>query len=79
MPGACAEERRGGATHRLQLRELEVVHQTTDEAFVRGGLRDGEWYVFDGVQRLAPRQLVRVAAPADAAAIAFSSSSSDID
>ncbi len=49
------------ATHALQLRELEVVHQTSAAAFVRGSLKDSERIVSDGIQRLVPNQQVRLA------------------
>jgi RND family efflux transporter MFP subunit len=43
----------------LQLRELELIHQTSDSAFVRGSLQDGEAVVNAGIQRLVPGQRVR--------------------
>ncbi len=55
-------ERVGSATHRLRRRELEVVHQEADRVFVRGTLSDGEMVVVEGLHRLVPDQLVRIAA-----------------
>ena len=49
------------ATHRLRLRELEVVHQTSDAAYVRGSLKHGERVVSDGTQRLVADQQIRLA------------------
>ncbi len=49
------------ATHRLRRRELEIVHQEADRVFVRGTLADGELIVTEGMQRLVPDQLVRLA------------------
>lgn len=47
------------STQLLELRELEVLHQTSDAAFVRGSLHDGDRVVATGIQRLVPGQLVR--------------------
>ncbi len=55
-------ERVGSATHKLRRRELEVVHQEADRVFVRGTLSDGEMVVVEGLHRLVPDQLVRIAA-----------------
>ena len=55
MPAADA------ATHRLARRHLEVLHEESDRVFVRGTLRDQERVVVEGVQRLVPGQLVRIA------------------
>jgi RND family efflux transporter MFP subunit len=49
------------ATHRLGRRELEVVHQAGDEVYVRGTLQGGEQVVTEGLHRLVPDQLVRLA------------------
>lgn len=54
------------ASHRLRLRELEVLYQTASRAFVRGSLRDGEQVVIDGTQRLVANQRVRLAEPTQA-------------
>ena len=51
----------GAATHRLRRRELEIIHQEADRVFVRGTLADGELIVTEGMQRLVPDQLVRLA------------------
>lgn len=51
----------GAATHRLSRRELEVIHQEGDEVYVRGTLGAGEEVVTEGLQRLVPEQLVRIA------------------
>ena len=55
-------ERVGSATHKLRRRELEVVHQEVDRVFVRGTLSNGEMVVVEGLHRLVPDQLVRIAA-----------------
>lgn len=46
----------------LERRELEMIYQKTDRAFVRGDLSDGMSIVRSGLHRLVPRQRVRVAA-----------------
>jgi RND family efflux transporter MFP subunit len=51
----------GAATHRLGRRELELLHLAGDRVYVRGTLRDGEQVVAEGLQRLVPDQLVRLA------------------
>ncbi len=66
---ALSEARRGlwsayvlveeGGEHRVERRQLEVVHAAADRAFVRGTLRDGDVIVSDGVHRLVPGQRVR--------------------
>lgn len=61
--GCYVAESVGGplpATHQLRLRELEVIHQTSDTAFVRGSLEEGELVVQTGLQRLVPGQLVQL-------------------
>ena len=50
--------RKPNVTGRLELRELEVLHQTSDAAYVRGSLRSGDLVVSNGTQRLVPDQLV---------------------
>jgi RND family efflux transporter MFP subunit len=48
------------SVYRVTRRELQLIHAESDRAYVRGTLRDGERVVATGVQRLVPRQLVRV-------------------
>lgn len=43
-----------GEGHQLTRRELALLHQTEDQAFVRGTLRNGEHVVTEGLHRLAP-------------------------
>jgi len=50
------------ATHRLERRDVEVVHAARERVFVRGALADGEHVVTAGLQRLVPDQRVRLAA-----------------
>lgn len=55
-----AEEGGGAAgVHRVERRELQLVHAEADRAFVRGTLRDGERVVATGLHRLVPGQRVR--------------------
>jgi len=74
--GALAEARRGlwsvfvavpadgsaprEATHRLERRLVQIVHQESDRAFVQGALADGDLVVADGLQRVSQGQFVRV-------------------
>ena len=46
---------------RLDRRQVEVVHQSGGDAYVRGGLTAGEQVVVAGVQRLVPGQRVHLA------------------
>jgi len=50
----------GGATHRLERRLVQLVHQESDRAFVQGALADGDLVVADGLQRVSQGQFVRV-------------------
>ncbi|MEM7384191.1 MAG: efflux RND transporter periplasmic adaptor subunit [Verrucomicrobiota bacterium] len=50
------------AEHRLERRDVEVLHVDDDRAFVRGGVREGQRFVVDGLQRLVPGQSVTLAA-----------------
>ena len=51
-----------GATHYLQPRVVEVLHEETDAVYVRGSLVDGDWYVSGGLTRVVPNQQVRIEA-----------------
>lgn len=55
-----ASDNDGDATHRLQRRLVQVVHQEGDRAYVQGALADGEPVVADGLQRVSPGQRVRL-------------------
>ena len=57
-----------GARHRVERRQVEVVHAAADRAFVRGALRTGERVVTTGIHRLVPGQRVRVTGSGVAAA-----------
>ncbi len=47
----------------LERRDVEILHQEADRAFVRGTLADGELVVSSGVHRLVAGQAVRVVGP----------------
>jgi len=38
----------------LELRQVEILHQTAERAFVRGALKPGDQVVADGLQKLTP-------------------------
>ena len=59
VPGSESEH----ADHRLDRRPIEALYQTGERVYVRGALRAGETVVQDGVHRLVPGQLVRLAPP----------------
>ncbi|MEL6829052.1 MAG: efflux RND transporter periplasmic adaptor subunit [Pseudomonadota bacterium] len=46
---------------------VEVIHSDGERAYVRGGLRDGDLIVIDGLHRITPGQRVRPNAVADVA------------
>lgn len=49
-----------GATHRLERRLVQLLHQESDRAFVQGALADGDLVVADGLQRVSQGQFVRI-------------------
>ncbi len=51
----------GGATHRLIRRDLELLHQEAEQAYVRGTLEAGDLVVVTGRQRLVAGQPVTLA------------------
>ncbi|MDX1648440.1 MAG: efflux RND transporter periplasmic adaptor subunit [Myxococcota bacterium] len=55
VPDAAAD-----AAHRVERREVQLVHAEAERAFVRGTLRDGDRIVVDGLHRIVPGQRVRV-------------------
>ncbi len=54
-------ERRLGPTHRIERRELELLHTQLDRVYVRGALQLRERVVSAGIQRLVPGLHVRLA------------------
>ncbi|MEL6111089.1 MAG: efflux RND transporter periplasmic adaptor subunit, partial [Planctomycetota bacterium] len=46
--------------HLIETREIEVLHQTADRAFVKGTLQNGELIVTGGLQRLVPGQQISI-------------------
>ena len=53
-------------SQRIERRELEVLHQVEDRAYVRGTLESGDRFVVDGRHRLVPGQAVTPAATVEA-------------
>ena len=49
----------GGEFFKVERRDVEVLHQESDRAFVRGTLQRGDRVIVDGVHRLVPGQLVK--------------------
>ncbi|MEJ2516101.1 MAG: efflux RND transporter periplasmic adaptor subunit, partial [Gammaproteobacteria bacterium] len=49
-----------GATHRLERRLVQIVHQEGDRAYVQGAIANGDLVAADGLQRVTQGQLVRV-------------------
>ena len=48
------------ASHRIDRRTVDVVHQTADRVFVRGALSSNDLIVTTGLQRIVPNQWVRI-------------------
>ncbi|WPZ35792.1 efflux RND transporter periplasmic adaptor subunit [Thalassobaculum sp. OXR-137] len=51
------------ALYRTVRRNVEVLQTETDRVFVRGAIADGDLIVADGVHRIVPGQIVRLAQP----------------
>lgn len=49
--------------YRTIRREVEVLQTETDRVFVRGAIADGDLIVTDGLHRIVPGQIVRLAGP----------------
>ena len=49
-----------GERHRIERRDVSVIHARPDRTFVRGTLSDGELIAVDGVHRIVPGQLVDI-------------------
>jgi len=48
-----------GTPHRVEQRDVEVLHTEGDRVFVRGTLQSGDSVIISGTQRIVPGQLVR--------------------
>ncbi len=57
---AIPDPEAGPEAHRLDRRDLEVVHEYTDEVFVRGAIGEGDWVLENGLQKVAPGQRVKI-------------------
>lgn len=51
---------------RVEKSVVEIVHSEGDKAYVRGGIRDGDLVILDGLQRITPGQPVTPIKVADA-------------
>jgi len=60
VPVADGDLAPGGATHTLEPRAVEILHNDTSHVYVRGALEPGERYVTGGLQRVVPGQPVRI-------------------
>lgn len=48
------------ATHVIEARPVEVLHEQSDRVYVRGAIEDGERVVVEGLHRIVPGQTVRI-------------------
>jgi RND family efflux transporter MFP subunit len=55
-----AGESAGEATHVIEARTVEVLHEREDQVYVRGAIDAGERVVVEGLHRVVPGQTVRV-------------------
>jgi len=55
-----AAEAAGEATHVIEARTVEVLHEREDRVYVRGAIDSGERVVVEGLHRVVPGQTVRV-------------------
>ncbi|WP_405227464.1 efflux RND transporter periplasmic adaptor subunit [Lentisalinibacter sediminis] len=55
-----AGESAGEATHVIEARPVEVLHEQADRVYVRGAIDGGERVVVEGLHRIVPGQTVRV-------------------
>lgn len=53
-------QRAGEATHVIEARPVEVLHEQSDRVYVRGAIEDGERVVVEGLHRIVPGQTVRI-------------------
>lgn len=60
VPVQREESLTAGATHVLEPRPVEIIHEDADRVFVRGALESDELLVTDGLQRVVPGQQVRI-------------------
>ncbi|MFA9477686.1 efflux RND transporter periplasmic adaptor subunit [Phycisphaerales bacterium AB-hyl4] len=58
---ACYVVETDGGAARVSRRDVELLYQDGERAFVRGALAEGQRVVADGLHRLTPGQVVRVA------------------
>ncbi len=59
--GQSVGESVGEATHVIEARPVEVLHEQAGRVYVRGAIDDGERVVVEGLHRIVPGQTVRVA------------------
>lgn len=57
---ATRDPEAGPEAHRLDRRDLEVLHEYADNVFVRGSIEAGDWILSSGLQKIAPGQRVRI-------------------
>jgi len=55
-----ADQSAGEATHVIEARPVEVLHEQADRVYVRGAIEGGERVVVEGLHRIVPGQTVRV-------------------
>lgn len=57
---ALPDPEAGAEAHRLDRRDLEVLHEYPDRVFVRGAISEGDWVLANGLQKVAPGQRVKI-------------------
>ncbi|MEM9016025.1 MAG: efflux RND transporter periplasmic adaptor subunit [Verrucomicrobiota bacterium] len=57
---ALPEQSAGDDAHRLDRRDLEIIHEYADLVYVRGALVEDDLVLASGLQKVAPNQRVRI-------------------
>ncbi|MEM1440712.1 MAG: efflux RND transporter periplasmic adaptor subunit, partial [Verrucomicrobiota bacterium] len=57
---ATADPEVSAEAYRLDRRDLEVLHEYSDRVFVRGAIKEGDWVLSSGLQKVAPGQRVKI-------------------
>lgn len=60
-----SSDEKAEATHKLERRELELLHQESDRVYVQGTISGGDLIISEGVHRLVPGLIVKVTPPVD--------------
>jgi RND family efflux transporter MFP subunit len=57
---ATPDPEAGPEAHRLDRRNLELLHEYSDTVFVRGAIEEGDWVLSKGLHKIAPGQRIKI-------------------